>query len=601
MRLHGLLGLLFLTLAASCRAAPLEIVGAWLLETDELKVRFEAKDDGSFTQTVRTAEGAETYRGTYRMEDDVLTLTTEDGDVMRLRVERAGDDAIRVTDEAGNVVEFAREAREGPAPLEPNGEEPAPLPPAAGPGDLVPQTALEPTQEGHIVFTRLVPLQLQGGGINAVAPTPKLFVMAGDGSGQQPFLLGEPATSLKEPRWSGDYTRLAFTSDFRPERSALLSDLFVCATDGTPAMRITGNELKGPAPRGYGMILGIVVDNASAIVAGEEQTLAGIHITAQGALGIVHPGVAPPGATQEIIEALRDQPRAFVIPHVAAGNSVWVKIWVNSNVGRVFTCPVEANQVTDLGKVSINEATFSAGKPSLTPDGRFVVGMSVVNSVDQGTLGKTGGLGRTGGSSSVTLYDIATGSPAAQVSPEQIGATSLVGAVVSPDGRSIACGAGQPTMENLVLLDTADVLAGTPRFRPVVAGERLLPSPQTMGRAWLVGCGSIAWSPDSRSLAFCRSWMSEDVTGDLWLVNADGSGLTQITRVAPNQMAINPSFSPDGRRLAFTLITGKPTGLKVEDLMRRQYTSDIYSIGLDGSAPRQLTTDGLSCEPAWGP
>lgn len=595
---------LLLGLASACFAVPTDIVGEWLFQSDEVTVRFEASPDGTFQQTTRTAEGTETYSGTFTLTDDRLSLRTEDGNVIELRCQMVDNDTIQVTDEEGNGLEFVRQKPDGPAGpgRATEGQGGVPLP-RNGPGDLVPMGALEPSAGGHIVFTRLVPLAVAGGvagGVGPAAPIPKLFVMSGEGGSAEPFLVGEAVTSLKEPRWSGSYAHLAFTSDFRTERSALLTDCFVCPTGGTPAVRITGNELKGPAPAGYGAITGIIVDSAPDIVSETGLTLGGIHITAQGALGISHPGQAPPDAGQDVREALRQEPRRFVIPHVAAGNSVWVKIWVNTNIGRVFTCPVKAGEVTDLGKVTVNEATFAASKPSVTPDGRYCVGMSVVNASDSTTRAQTGGLGRTGGSASLSIFDVNTGATVAQVSPEQLGVTSIVGPVVSPDGRSIACGIGQPTMESLVILSLAEVLAGAPRPRLVVPGERLLPSPQTMGRAWLVGCGSIAWSPEGQRLAFCRSWMSEDVTGDLWIVNADGSGLTQLTHVAANQMALNPTFSPDGRRLAFTLITGLSSPLKIEHLMTRRYQSDIYTIGLDGSPAVQLTNDGVSCEPAWG-
>lgn len=593
MRLSWMLGLCTLLLAPQP-----DIVGVWVLRNDQISVRFEARADGTFTQTLQSAEGTQTYTGSFTLKDGLLTLTTDDGDVMQLHA-KVTEGTLAVTDDEGNGFELARAPADEPAETPAGGEEPVPLP-AGGPGDLVPQLALAPAAGGHIVYTRVVPQQLVAAGTPVTLTPTKLFVMAGDGSGQAPYLLGDPETALREPRWGGDYTRLVFTSDFHPERSALQSDLFVMSADGTPAMRVTGNELRGPAPKGYGTIIGIVIDSAGAIIAGEEQMLQAINLTAQGAEMVCHPGQAPPGMPPEISQALRGQPRTFVIPHVAAGNNVWVKIWVNQNVGRVFTCAVEPGEITDLGKVPINEAVYLAKKPSITPDGRFVVGAAVGNTVDQASLSRTGGLGRTGGSANITVYETATGRPVATVAGEQIGASSLVGPVLSPDGRTIACAAGQPTMENLILLDLADVLAGTPRFRPVVAGERVLPSPQTGGRAFLVGCGSIAWSPDGQRLAFCRSWVSEDWTGDLWLVNADGSGPTQLTHVAPNQMALNPCFSPDGRSLAFTLITGGPNGLKTEHLMQRQYVSDIYTMGLNGSAPRQLTTDGLSAEPAWG-
>src|SRR5690348_14463748 len=62
----------------------------------------------------------------------------------------------------------------------------------------------------------------------------------------------------------------------------------------------------------------------------------------------------------------------------------------------------------------------------------------------------------------------------------------------------------------------------------------------------------LAWSPDSRSLAFASARHEQrdlDLAVDLWVVPADGSGTPR--RVAGGGPAYSlPSWSPDGRRLA---------------------------------------------------
>lgn len=62
-----------------------------------------------------------------------------------------------------------------------------------------------------------------------------------------------------------------------------------------------------------------------------------------------------------------------------------------------------------------------------------------------------------------------------------------------------------------------------------------------------------AWSPDGKQIAF----VDTTARGDLWLMNADGSGLRKITDSrpfssgSPNYGARQPAWSPDGRTIAF--------------------------------------------------
>lgn len=90
------------------------------------------------------------------------------------------------------------------------------------------------------------------------------------------------------------------------------------------------------------------------------------------------------------------------------------------------------------------------------------------------------------------------------------------------------------------------------------------------------------WSPDGSQIAF-----SSDISGnwDIWLIGADGSGLTQLTSDAKNQFA--PTFSGDGKWIAFSSnITGN---------------YDIWLMKTDGSAQTQLTTDkSEDVTPCWG-
>jgi TolB protein len=142
---------------------------------------------------------------------------------------------------------------------------------------------------------------------------------------------------------------------------------------------------------------------------------------------------------------------------------------------------------------------------------------------------------------------------------------------------------------------------------------------------------SPSWSPDRRQIAF-----SSDVTGfsDIFVMNADGSNRTNLTRTDPAQ-DVDPAWSPDGTRIVFTSTrTGNgevwmidndgsnprnltnsprddgqaawsPDGRRiafVSNRAGRPEANDIYVMNADGLDQRRLTFDGaVNRQPAWSP
>jgi Tol biopolymer transport system component len=88
------------------------------------------------------------------------------------------------------------------------------------------------------------------------------------------------------------------------------------------------------------------------------------------------------------------------------------------------------------------------------------------------------------------------------------------------------------------------------------------------------------WSPDSSRLAFNQK-------GVLFVVNRDGTGLRRLATSAPFRRGYVESWSPDGRSLAVTGVSG-------------QGTLDIYLVAVDGRV-RRLTRGGNSFGAAWSP
>ena len=132
----------------------------------------------------------------------------------------------------------------------------------------------------------------------------------------------------------------------------------------------------------------------------------------------------------------------------------------------------------------------------------------------------------------------------------------------SPDGRTIAFFSGRR-----VYVMNADGSEHRALTRRAAGRER-----------------SLAWSPDGRKLAFLSD---EGGCGqfcfNLYVMNSDGSGLRNLTRkltgyrVGPGgELASDPAWSPDGKKIAFVRLNGS-------------LRDPIYVVNADGSGLRNLT------------
>jgi len=148
--------------------------------------------------------------------------------------------------------------------------------------------------------------------------------------------------------------------------------------------------------------------------------------------------------------------------------------------------------------------------------------------------------------------------------------------VASPDGKSVAFlrrprgGPGTPGSPSLCVVPSAGGEVKELDLKGVT-----LPS---------MGSEMIAWSPDSRHLAFSGSDGSAKM--DVYRIGRDGEGLARVT-VEPGE-EVEPRWSPDGRFILFTQTGGH--GL------------DVAIVPAHGGLTRSITPKGEKCEGGvWSP
>ncbi|HEY5150810.1 MAG TPA: hypothetical protein VIJ23_13530 [Mycobacterium sp.] len=110
-------------------------------------------------------------------------------------------------------------------------------------------------------------------------------------------------------------------------------------------------------------------------------------------------------------------------------------------------------------------------------------------------------------------------------------------------------------------------------------------------------------SPDGRRITFEREGDHYD---EIFVVNVDGTRLTQLTRNAPGEVCNSggtcsgsPAWSPNGRQIAFRRASGRIQ----DDLIENQ---GIFVMNADGSRIRQITEKarpalGEDTDPQWSP
>jgi Tol biopolymer transport system component len=98
------------------------------------------------------------------------------------------------------------------------------------------------------------------------------------------------------------------------------------------------------------------------------------------------------------------------------------------------------------------------------------------------------------------------------------------------------------------------------------------------------------WSPDGQRLVFSLMTHAAGYTvQNVYLMNADGTGVTQVTGDGPSTYDLSPSWTPDGRIVFSRLDTASSV------------SSGIWSVATDGTGQVHIKADGEGSHPAFSP
>jgi Tol biopolymer transport system component len=174
---------------------------------------------------------------------------------------------------------------------------------------------------------------------------------------------------------------------------------------------------------------------------------------------------------------------------------------------------------------------------------------------------------------------------------------SVIGLAWSPDGRSVICSERGPRAA-LWRLDASGVrpperielTVGRRAVGVSISGRRqrlVFSSQKGIYELWALEStgekrrlltspeylATPSFSPDGRRVAFCSGRSGESI--EIWLADGDGTNLTQLTH-GPGYWQCMPRWSPDGKRIAFN---------SMEDDGKR----NLWTIDVAGGAPRRMT------------
>lgn len=384
-----------------------------------------------------------------------------------------------------------------------------------------------------------------------------------------------PGTVVGKPVWSKDYRQLAFSANFNALFSLESNSIFSVHSDGSNLQQMTGYGMLSRFSGPTGTVVGRVLDAHN--IPG---SISGCIVSAQG--------------TTKTVDCRADG--SFVFENVPA-SSAWIRVQgiVTYQDGSPTGGPglslgftdidVKAGQVTNAGAIVINPQFTKSIEPSWSRDGSQIL---VTNEISARLLQKSSqGAGSEWQASTSRLLAVwdSNGTLVRSVSLPNLPSFRLTGADWSPVKDLIACGASGTSLgQSFVAVISPDGTNSGSLHQVSIDGS----GPTEM----ITQC---RWSPNGSRVAFVQLSIAPDHRtswSDLFVVNADSTGLRKLTSNTPKQFIGTPTWSPDGQVLAFDV------GISEDGTSLQQ--SDLFTISANGTGLARLTSDGRSFHPAWG-
>jgi Tol biopolymer transport system component len=357
----------------------------------------------------------------------------------------------------------------------------------------------------------------------------------------------------ERPEISSDGTKLAFCSNYEEWKSSNYFDAFILDFATGNFKRVTGFE-KTTQTTETGTVNVTVSDPQ-----GYATTPSAIRISYRGCSDFVTGNSA-----------------TLTVP---ANEEIWIKAEVARAKGdvEIITVPSGGNSSVQL---NLMDGTITAESCSPSPNGN-----NMAVSRNSETISQEG---EAFPWYKILIWDTNQSNPLAEAGGlKQNGDKHPA---YSHDGSKLAVCTGELFSNSLAVLSTTNITT-TPTI--LVEGKRF-PNQEF--------CSDPTWSPNSSEIVFVYTIINSlgNLQANLYKVSANGGTSVQLTFYSGNEIVSRPSYSPDGTKIAFSLLKSKSITFTFFDWVFANFTGDICIIPSNGGSPVSITNDGNAIDPSWG-